>query len=207
MNFKESLIQLFKNPLPGETAQWRMAHLKREQVSETEYTRRNAKKSAVLILICKEEDDFFIPLTQRFEYKGVHSNQVSLPGGKFEERDETLVNTAIRECNEEIGVETNIEILASLTPVYIPVSNFLVQPYVGIYEVVNPIFIPQETEVKTILKLKINDLLEDNIEKETYLEPTPGYKFKTPYFEVEGRIVWGATAMMLSEFKAVLKSV
>jgi 8-oxo-dGTP pyrophosphatase MutT (NUDIX family) len=207
MNFKESLIQLLKNPLPGETAQWRMAHLKREQVSETEYTRRNAKKSAVIILICKEEEEFFIPLTQRFEYNGAHSNQVSLPGGKFEESDEMLVNTAIRECNEEIGVEANIEILTALTPVYIPVSNFLVQPFVGMYEVTNPIFIPQATEVKKILKLKINELLNDTIEKEAMVEPAPGYKFKTPYFEVEGQIVWGATAMILSEFKAVLKSV
>jgi 8-oxo-dGTP pyrophosphatase MutT (NUDIX family) len=207
MNFKENLIQLLKKPLPGEEAQWRMAHIAREKLNEKELDGRKARQSAVMVLFCKNEaNDYFLPLTLRWDYKGVHSNQVSFPGGKMEESDESLMHTAIRECEEEIGVKNDVDILGRLTPLYIPVSNFMVHPFVGYSNTLNPVFTPQQSEVKQVLKLHTHDLLSNSIEKETIVNPAPNIRFKTPYFDVEGQVVWGATAMILSELKAVLKA-
>lgn len=207
MDLKRRLDHLRTTPLPGEEAQWRMAHISREKVRQEDFNNRNARQSAVMVLFCTDEaGKHFIPLTQRFEYAGAHSNQISLPGGKFEINDETLSHTAIRECREEIGVKHDIELVAPLSPLYIPVSNFVVQPYVGLYAQQPPDFLPQASEVKRILKFYLDDLEDDLQDKTTLVEPIPGYKLKTPYFDVEGHIVWGATAMILSELKAALKS-
>ncbi len=208
MNFKTQFQALLQQTLPGETVQWQMAHLKREKVALNSLHSLNARQSAVMILICEDAlGQFFIPLTQRFEYNGVHSKQISLPGGKFEEEDANLEATAVRECREEIGVKASIELLRPLTSVYIPVSNFLVQPYLAYYAFSPPDLTPQANEVEHILKLYLNDLMNDSIVKETVVEPMPGYTLKTPYFEVEGRVVWGATAMILNELKAMLKQI
>lgn len=207
MDLKSRLNYLRTRPLPGEEAQWKMAHISREKVKNQDLSNRNARQSAVMVLFCTDESGkHFIPLTQRFEYAGAHSNQISLPGGKFENSDSSLSQTAIRECREEIGVKHHIELIAPLSALYIPVSNFLVHPYVGIYNQQPPDLFPQASEVKRILKFYLDDLENDAMEKITLVEPMPGYKLKTPYFDVEGHIVWGATAMILSELKMALRN-
>ncbi len=193
-----------QKPLPGITAQYQMAPVSRAKFDIENMTEDQYKPSAVMILFCRDErDDLFIPLIERHAYKGTHSAQISFPGGKYETADENLQNTAIRECFEEIGLKEEIEIIGKLTRLFIPVSGFLVEPYVGICKMTNPIITPQEREVKSILKLKASQLLDDLIIEEGTVQAS-GYKIKTPYFLVEGNKVWGATAMMLNELKTVL---
>jgi 8-oxo-dGTP pyrophosphatase MutT (NUDIX family) len=201
-----NIIQKLKEPLPGEAAQFLMAPSGRGRRGD--YGDENLfRKSAVMLLICLDnKEQLYIPLTQRFAYDGVHSGQVSLPGGKFEESDVTLTYTAVRECEEEIGV-SHPEILGLLSTLYIPVSNFLVQPVVGFCKDPDVFMTPNVREVKHIVKLYVNDLLDESLVKLGSIEVNNGVKRKAPYFEIEGLKVWGATAMILSEFKVLLKTI
>jgi len=199
-----NLIEQLKSPLPGEAAQFEMAHISREKIKYEDLKKGNYRSSAVLILLAQRDGEFFIPLTERHTYNGAHSGQVSFPGGKKEEQDESLLHTALRECAEEIGVHSHIEVIGELTPLYIPVSGFLVNPFVGVYHGGDLEYSLNENEVKSLLELKLSDLKNPALIKQTVIEPTPGYKIKTPYFDVRGKIVWGATAMILNEFKKLL---
>lgn len=202
-HFINNIIQKLKETLPGEEAQYLMAPMGRGRTAD--YDESRFRKSAVMVLLCADEGKLFIPLTQRFAYEGLHSGQVSFPGGKFEQHDESLVHTALRECEEEIGI-SDVEVLGLLTPLYIPVSNFLVQPVVGFYG--RPVVMaPHEREVQRIVKLYIDDLLNEAIVKEGDVDIAKGLKRKAPYFEIEGLKVWGATAMILSELKVLLKTI
>jgi 8-oxo-dGTP pyrophosphatase MutT (NUDIX family) len=202
--FLSKLKQQLQLPLPGIKVQFEMAHANREKLKSENLTHSEFKHSSVLLLLVKRNDHFFIPLTERHTYKGVHSGQISFPGGKFEATDETFAKTALRECHEEIGVKNNIEIIGELTPVYIPVSKFMVNPFVAVLNETEITYCVNEAEVKNIIELPLNDLLCPEIIKQTVVNPMPGLKFKTPYFDVEGKIVWGATAMILNEFKHLL---
>lgn len=198
--FIARLKERFNQPLPGPEAQFEMAHINRQKLRLNELQEGNFRSSAVLLLLVKREEGFFIPLTERHTYKGAHSGQVSLPGGKHEEHDTSLEETALRECAEEIGVDKGIHIIGELTPIYIPVSNFVVNPYVGVYtnDVIN--YSLNDKEVKSLLELNLSDLKNPDLVKQTTIDAN-GYKLKTPYFDVQGKIVWGATAMILNEFK------
>ena len=215
--FINKLKLKLKQPLPGEEAQFVMAPLNRKRLNREKFGQENFIQSAVMLLLCMDENDnLFIPLTQRFEYAGVHSAQVSFPGGKFDDTDQSLVNTALRECDEEIGIEKEeIEILGQLTPLYIPVSNYLVHPTVGYCNLKNISFSKNEREVKQIVKLFLKDLLDDKICKtgsikirnhkaKSSLIEDKNETIKAPYFEIENLFVWGATAMILNEFKTIL---
>ncbi len=199
-----SLSDRLKLPLPGLDAQYEMAHVNREKIRPQDLNPSDYRKSAVLLLLCKKHDSFIIPLTERHDYNGWHSNQISLPGGKFEDSDGTLEQTALRECAEEIGISEGIKTIGQLTPVFIPVSKFMVLPFVGVLTTDEIKYGLNVNEVKSILELPLHDLKDPRIVKVTAVEPTAGIKFKTPYFDVQGKVVWGATAMILNEFKSVL---
>lgn len=193
--------------LPGIAAQYQMAPVARPKFDIENLPEDQYRPSAVMILFCKDADgNYFIPLIERMAYKGTHSAQVSFPGGKYETEDGNLQNTAIRECFEEIGLKEEIEVIGKLTRLFIPVSGFLVEPYIGICKIKNPVIIPQEREVKSVLKLSLTQLMDDTIIEEGTVQASD-YKIKTPYFLVEGNKVWGATAMMLNELKTVLKAI
>jgi 8-oxo-dGTP pyrophosphatase MutT (NUDIX family) len=200
MRLKEQL----KMPLPGLDAQWEMAHVKRDKVRPEDLQPSQFRSSAVMVLLIERVDGFFIPLTERHTYNGAHSGQVSFPGGKFDENDGTLLNTALRECQEEIGLRDDIEILGELSSIYIPVSKFVVQPFIGALRIPEPVYDINSSEVKSIIELPLNDLRRPELVKETFVEPSPGLKLKTPYFDVQGKVVWGATAMILNELKHLL---
>ncbi len=202
--FIKSLKHALTLPLPGSEVQFEMAHVKREKLNKEELNNVNYRKSAVLLLICKNKNGFFIPLTERHVYNGLHSGQISLPGGKYDEKDFTLEETAFRECFEEIGLRNEIELLGALSPVYIPVSKFLVHPFVGYLNVEEINYSINESEVKNLIELELNELIKPELVKQTTVEPVLGLKLKTPYFDVKGKIVWGATAMILNEFKSIL---
>jgi 8-oxo-dGTP pyrophosphatase MutT (NUDIX family) len=202
------LEQKLKEPLPGEEAQYLMAPVTRARFEAKAHDETKFRLSAVMVLLCiNENNEWFIPLTERFAYGGVHSGQVSFPGGKYDPSDKDLVETAIRECYEEIGVKEGVEVLGKLSRLYIPVSNFMVQPVVGYCNVKDVFMTKHVREVKHIVKLKLNDLLDERIVKTGSIPLQNNTKLKAPYFEIEGLKVWGATAMILSEFKAVLKTI
>ncbi len=199
-----NLKKILQAPLPGEAVQLQMAPSNRPAIKIESLNPLDYKHSAVMVVLCKDEDDdFFIPLIERETYNGTHSGQISLPGGKFEIEDITLEKTAKRECFEEIGLQTK-EVLGKLTAVYIPVSGFLVQPFFGHYLITQPNFVKHQREVKTILKLKINDLLNDSFIK--YGSLSDSANMKHPYFEINNYKIWGATAMILNEVKFLLKN-
>jgi len=202
--FIDNLKTNLQKPLPGEEAQFEMAHVKREKVLPNSYESQNYRPSAVLILLFpNEQQQTSVLLIERMTYNGHHSGQIAFPGGKVEPDDVDLQATAMREFFEETGSDIMPTVIGKLTPVYIPVSKFMVQPFVSYVEQ-KPNFSASAYEVNALIEWEINHLLNPEIIKETTIEPTPGYKLKTPYFDVQGKVLWGATAMMLNELKWVL---
>jgi 8-oxo-dGTP pyrophosphatase MutT (NUDIX family) len=203
--FIENLKTNLQKPLPGVEAQFEMAHVKREKVLANSLDSQNYRPSAVLILLYpNEQQQTSVLLIERMTYDGHHSGQIALPGGKVEPDDIDLQATALREFFEETGADETPTIIGKLTPVFIPVSKFMVQPFVSYVEQ-KPNFSASAYEVNELIEWEITHLLNPDIIKETTIEPTHGYKLKTPYFDVQGKVLWGATAMMLNELKWVLK--
>ena len=153
-----------------------------------------ARRASVLWLMYPCEDGWEGVLIVRAPYDGVHSGQVALPGGEREECDANDLDTALRECEEEIGVRVErAQVVGALSPLYIPPSKFYVRPYVACLDS-KPKFILDEVEVSEVLFLKISRLCSEYLWRE--------YKMNgnvVPGFEIEGNVVWGATAMMLAE--------
>lgn len=204
--FISKLQQEFMTPLPGETVQFEMAHVKRESVNWKTLDSNQYRVSAVLLCIFPNENN--VPhflLLERPTYDGHHSGQIALPGGKAELYDVNEEATAMREFKEETGCEESPIIIGKCTPLFIPVSKFIVHPYVG-YLNTKPTFNYDTHEVEQLLPCSIETLLNPNIVKKTTVNPMPNVAFKTPYFDIENKIVWGATAMILNEFKAVVNS-
>lgn len=205
----QSLINQLKDrlnkPLPGIEAQYEMAPVTRAKFDVKTLDPTTYKKSAVILLLYSYNGSCYIPLIKRNEYDGKHSNQVGLPGGKFDEQDENLISTGLRELHEEIGVKKqDVRILGALTPLYIPVSNFYVEPFIAVYEEDNIRFNVDAREVKQLIQLDTELLKQDSLIEHEGIVSGDGYKLKTPYFNVEGEVIWGATAMILNEFKKLI---
>ena len=198
------LKQKLQEPLPGMDAQYEMAPATRERYPIERLKPDTYRKSAVMILIYSLNNNYYIPLTKRHTYDGKHSGQISLPGGKIDESDINLQHTALRELSEEIGINEHVDVIGTLTPIYIPVSNFYVEPYIGIYSHSEINFSTNEREVNELIHLDLEVLKSDKIIQTEGIVHGDGYKLKTPYFEVEGNIIWGATAMILNEFKKLI---
>ena len=146
-------------------------------------------------------------LILRKTYKGVHSNQVAFPGGKAERFDDGLLATALRETHEEVGVvPKHITVVKELSEIFIPPSNFIVQPFIGLYERPKP-FIRQENEVEMLLEVPITDFLDESNVVYKQLNTSYMTNVEVPAFKLKGYIVWGATAMMLNEIKDLVKQV
>ena len=160
------------------------------------------KPGSVLILLYQEEGEIKFPLTKRATYKGTHSGQISLPGGK-RELGETDIDAALRECEEEIGINRNeIKIIGRLTDFFVIPSNFIVAPIVG-YIPFKPTYKADPVEVDTIIKGTVLTLLEETSLKKKEIVVGNNIKLVAPHFEIEQEIVWGATAMILNEFRMV----
>lgn len=154
-----------------------------------------------------ESDKTNFILILRKTYKGVHSNQVGFPGGRLEIFDKNLEHTALRETEEEVGIpQEEVEIVKKLTKLYIPPSNFWVHPYVGLIEK-TPNLVPQKSEVEKILEINIDELLNEKSLIKQKLSTSYASNIEVPAFSLSGHVVWGATAMMLSELKDLLKEV
>jgi 8-oxo-dGTP pyrophosphatase MutT (NUDIX family) len=203
-NFVEFLTKRLQADLPGNTAhqlmmakqigqQFRMSHDK------------PPRKGGVMIALYEEEGKLYFPLTQRPNYVGVHGGQVSLPGGKMEEEDEDLIATAIRETYEEIGIQINRDqVIGTLSDLNVTASNFIVRPVVCFLSE-KPIFNMDPREVEQIFTAELNHLSDHKTLKEKELTVGPNIRLKAPYYDIEEKIVWGATSMILSEFVALIK--
>jgi 8-oxo-dGTP pyrophosphatase MutT (NUDIX family) len=212
MNFDEFLVSLpkIKNiPLPAEASQFKMSPpFRKELIKQYRERIKDAKRAGVMALFYPNaSNETHLVLILRNTYKGVHSAQIGFPGGKLEDSDESLKHTAVRETWEEVGVpEHEIMVIKQMTEVYIPPSNFYVQPYVGI-STNTPNFIKQDEEVKDIIEVPLTHFLDDSIVVTKSVSTSYTVKVDVPAFELNGHVVWGATAMMLSEIKDILREV
>lgn len=192
--------------LSGKSIQGQLATEQRKKYLNNDpasYT--NARKAGVLLFCYPKNNIMHLSLIKRSEYKGVHSGQICFPGGKQEEEDSSIWNTAVRECNEELGISLpQHEPLLSLTPTYIPPSNFLVSPFV-MATAHYPNFKPNIREVAQHLELPLDQLMGLKI-VERVLAEGPAAGIKVPCFVFDKHIIWGATAMILFEFKIFLES-
>lgn len=201
---KELQIAL-KDKLPGNRAHKEMISYSRPSAEVIRTLEVSPRESAVLILLYRENNNWYFPLIKRQEYDGVHSKQISLPGGKYENTDLDLAFTSIRETKEEIGVNPDkIKMIGHLSEIYIPPSNFLVKPFVAYLEEYNG-FIPDKVEVDIIIKTSVNELINLPIEKSKKYFPQKNEKTMVSSFIIDDEVVWGATAMMLNEFRTLLK--
>jgi 8-oxo-dGTP pyrophosphatase MutT (NUDIX family) len=190
--------------LPGRKVQLKMAPIGRKFIQNPS-TKKNASVS-IIIIDCPEIKKKEIIFIKRPEYDGPHSGQVSFPGGKQEASDQTLLNTAIRECYEEVGLKLKAEYLAGkLTPLFIPISEYMVYPYIFVYAE-NPSFKTDLEEVNYLIRYPVKELLCEELRQKTMLDIL-GQKFQVPYYSIQNELVWGATAMILSEFIEILKNI
>ena len=204
--FTNLLSKRLKESLPGQKAHNRMASKVRLDELKFNYDTSNAILSSVLILLYKDGNVLKTVFILRQTYDGIHSGQVSFPGGRLEKKDKSLIETALRESREEVHIDPDkVQILGTLSEMYIPPSNYLVLPVVG-YQPSRPDFIPEKSEVAKIIEADFDFLFDDSLVKETTLD-VQGYKIQAPYFDVNGHIIWGATAMILNELKDVIESI
>ncbi|EMR03661.1 NUDIX hydrolase [Cesiribacter andamanensis] len=205
--FIDALRKRLQEPLPGIQAQARMTPELDRDVRFKIKARPDARRGSVLLLLYPQGGSFWFPLMQRPTYEGHHSGQVSLPGGKSEPGDPDRIYTALRETQEEMGIPMEqVQVLGTLSELYIPPSNFVVLPVIG-YLPVQPLFVPDPLEVEQVLEVPLKDLLEENLIKFTDAPPGARFRIQTPYYPLQERVVWGATAMMLSEFIMVVEEV
>tara|TARA_B110000977_G_scaffold82943_1_gene110836 strand:- start:264 stop:866 length:603 start_codon:yes stop_codon:yes gene_type:complete len=193
--------------LPGEASHHKMAPIERlEELTKESLKKNKAKRAAVMALFYPNRDgETHLALILRKTYKGVHSAQVGFPGGKQEPSDISAEHTALRETQEEIGVlQQDITVLKKLTQIYIPPSNFFVAPFIGVCET-TPQFILQESEVEALIEVKISDFLDDSIYCTRRLSTSYATDIEVPAYILNTHVVWGATAMMLSEVRELLK--
>lgn len=199
-NWVSKLSEELLKPLPGAEAQLRMSPSIRRPFSESQ----PLKKGGVLLLIYPHHASMHTVFIKRSEYGGIHSGQISLPGGMYEENDVTLLRTALREAMEETGLSADkIKIIGQLTPLNIPVSNTDVFPYVGISHE-RPAFNHDPSEVQYLIETSIDELLNPVNRKHKIME-IGGNQVEVPYFDIQHNHIWGATAMILSEFLEIVR--
>ncbi|MFV5702130.1 NUDIX hydrolase [Flavobacterium sp. XS2P12] len=194
--------------LPAFEAHIKMAPLERiDALKNGIFDTKKSRKAAVMMLFYPKNGRTHLVLIVRSSYDGTHSSQIAFPGGKFEPEDEVFANTALRETHEEIGIlPRNIEIIKPFTELYVPPSNFMVHPFLGISrEEIS--FIPDPNEVANIIELPLSVFLSDEIIISAEMVTSYAGKITVPAFKIEEHLVWGATAMILSELKEVLKEV
>ena len=200
---KSYLSAKLKEELPGKLAQ--LEAIPYRKIDYGTFSIDTAKKSGVLILFYLKGNEPHIVLIQRPVYDGTHSGQIALPGGKVENTDRNIKHTALREANEEVGmIMDDVDIVGLLTDMFIPVSNFLVTPVIGFINYL-PEFIIDEREVAEIVPVKLSDLTKIDELTLNKVKFNTGLKVEVPTFELNNKIVWGATAVILNELRHVLK--
>ncbi len=206
--FLKTIPKIQNAKLLGEEAHKKMAPKNRiDLIKDFDYTISNPKKASILMLFYPKNNKTHMVLILRAFYKGVHSSQIAFPGGKVEFFDANYRATALRETHEEIGIPSEkIEIIKDFTSIFIPPSNFMVFPFLG-YCSEEIIFKIDPKEVSGTIELPIDLFLDDRILTSQIISTSYMDFMEVPGFKIEHNFVWGATAMILSELKEVLKSV
>jgi 8-oxo-dGTP pyrophosphatase MutT (NUDIX family) len=198
--FIDKVKSALSQPLPGEKAHQTMMSYQRQSPQEVKKLQPPPKESAVMFLLFNHGDELHTLFIQRPKDQGVHSGQLSFPGGK-REAGESLDQTALRETFEEIGVAPEeIEILGELSEIYIPPSHFLVRPFIGAMKTLPELNLNQ-SEVEEVIIQPIDFFFRENIiaQKPIFI-PKFNVSINAPFFDIQGRTLWGATAMMVQEF-------
>ncbi len=210
MNFKDFLNGIPKiesEILLGETAHLKMVPPERKEIMKNiDLVAKNPKKAAVMMLFYPKDTITHLVLIVRNAYPGVHSSQIAFPGGRAEEFDINLQETALRETHEEIGIHPNkINVVRPFTKIYIPPSNFMVYPFLG-YSEHELAFELQQEEVAGIIELPLSEFMDEAIVVTKSMDTSYSEAIEVPCFKVNEHYIWGATAMMLSELKETLKT-
>lgn len=206
-DFIKYIPKIEKEKLLSTDAHAKMAPLERiSYLKEENYQDKNPKQAAVLMLFYPKNQQTHLALIVRNTYPGVHSSQIGFPGGKVEESDLNLEETALRETHEEVGIHPEkVEIIKSFSQIYIPPSNFLVAPFMGISQQ-ELTFVPDLHEVKRVLEFSVEDFLSEKSITKVKMSTSYATDIEVPAFMVDKYVVWGATAMMMSELKETIKS-
>ncbi|MBW3523118.1 MULTISPECIES: CoA pyrophosphatase [unclassified Chryseobacterium] len=206
MSFGKDLLRKIKNAeLAGDNAHGIFSPPSRPVFTYDQVLEKNPKFAAVNIVLYLKDNEWHFPLIVRStNERDRHSGQISLPGGKREELDKDFAETAIRETSEEIGIEKHyVRIIRELSPIYIPPSNFYVYPFIS-YTKKNPEFILQQSEAVEVIEFPIISFL--NLPDSPEIMALPGAGgHEVPVINFNGYIIWGATAMILSEFSQLIK--
>lgn len=202
--FADKLKAEIEKGLSGTEVQWALASSDRLIKNFPRVPRKDSADAAVLILLYPVDGIIYTVFIQRPEYNGVHGGQISFPGGKKEPSDSDLLQTAVREASEETGINpSDLKIIGNLTPLFIPVSNVVVTPFVGWSEK-KPSFVPDDAEVVFIIEADIRPFLDYSIIKAKPFE-IRGEMIDIKYFDYKGNVIWGATAMILQELLTIIK--
>ncbi|MCO5723837.1 CoA pyrophosphatase [Robiginitalea sp. 2V75] len=206
-DFSGQVPKIKKLPLPGETSHLQMApELRIAELREAYNRRENFRRAGVMALFYPGADrQTRLLFIIRNAYPGVHSGQIAFPGGQQEGGDRDLWDTALRETQEEVGVPPGlVRPIRPLSRVFIPPSNFEVSPFMG-YCGQTPSFRRQQSEVAGLLEVPLAEILDDARLVTRRLTTSYAHDIEVPAFELQGQIVWGATAMMLNEIKTLLR--
>lgn len=204
-DFVEKIKSNLQNPLPGREAQLKMAPLSRHRKMDVP---DHARQASVLATFFPKNDEWHLLFIQRnMNDRDRHGGQISFPGGKVEPEDESNLQTALRETEEEVGIpRTAVNVLGGLSELYIPVSNFQVYPFVGFLEK-QPEYTLQPEEVSGILEVPFSHFLKNETRQKTDLPINKVLTMKNvPYFDIHGQVLWGATAMIMSELLEIAPS-
>ncbi len=203
INIIHSLEKRLSQDLPGFDIQNRMA----PPVGSEKYKQISSdhKVACVLALLFPKNDQWHLSLIERASVhpNDIHAGQISFPGGKLDDNDVSYEDCALRETYEEIGIAPDtIGILGELTPLFVFVSNFLVHPFVG-FTTESPKFTLQESEVKSIIEVPMDHFTKTKHKQKTDMNVRDVILHDTPYYDIYGQKLWGATAMMMSELEQV----
>lgn len=197
----ERTVDLLSQPLPGSAAHRLVMSYVRDDAATVRRSGQVYKEGAVLMLLYPEGTEWNTALILRPTYEGVHSGQVAFPGGRREEQDEDLSFTALREAQEEVGIDPEtVQLIGELSEVYIPPSNYIVRPYIGFVDY-RPQWKPDPREVAKVLEYDASSFLHAQAIREEKIRMSNGAHLKVGAFSEGQHIIWGATAMMLAEFR------
>ena len=203
VQFDQKLFLLKKvltQPLPGLSVQSLMSPTG-DNTEKYFKVPSNAHKAGVLFMLYPKDNTWHTVFMKRTSnIQDIHSNQISLPGGRYEDADGTLEQCAIREAHEETGIAPGqIDIFGKLSPLYVYASNHLVHPFIGIISK-DPVFIPALAEVQSLIEVPIDHFYSNDIIKYKDLNIRHVTLKDVPYYDLYGEVLWGATAMMMAEF-------